>query len=332
MPLSINDGIQNNSPKPLDNKYGVFASGSFRPYTSTTEANTTIGAAFRSIGQTVLINGGGGNVEYWYQAGTADGNLVPKSNAVSATSPLNFSSGTVSIQQASTSQAGYLSSADWNTFNSKINSVASVGSGVIAIYAGTTAGAVTIKSLSFSGSISAVDSTGVITITGTNYAGVNLGSGSQLYTTLSGGNLQFRSIIGTGGIAATQNTNDITLSLTGTATPTPTSTVTATPTVVATQVIPDASAGILIVTMVGVVSGSVSSCTMAQRFVRYYKTGGVLTILDGVFDLIPESTNTFTSTSWTIVVNGSNNFDVQVTGQTSSTIKWAPTLQNYINS
>lgn len=39
--------------------------------------------------------------------------------ALSATSPLSFSSGVISIPQATTSVSGYLSSTDWNTFNSK---------------------------------------------------------------------------------------------------------------------------------------------------------------------------------------------------------------------
>lgn len=74
MALTINDTIQNNSGKPIDAKYGIFASGSFRPYTSTTEANTTVNSAYRSIGLTVLV----GTQEYWYRDGVADGNLIVK--------------------------------------------------------------------------------------------------------------------------------------------------------------------------------------------------------------------------------------------------------------
>ena len=44
-------------------------------------------------------------------------------------------------------------------------------------------------------------------------SGSNLGSGSQLYTSVSSGALQLRSIIGTSPITATQNANDVTLSL-----------------------------------------------------------------------------------------------------------------------
>lgn len=332
MAVTVNDSIQSNSPKPLDNKYGVFASGAFRAYTSVAEANSNLGTAVRSIGLTVLVNTGSGNVEYWYQAGTADGNLISKSPVVSVTTPITFSSNAIGIQPANTSQAGYLQSSDWNTFNSKISSVASVGSGAVPVYAGTSAGVVSIKTLAAGTAVTLADSGGTITINGTAFAGANLGSGSQLYTSNSGANLQFRSLTAGAGITLTQNTNDVNIAALGTATPTPATTATASPTVIATQVIPDASAGILLVTVIGVIVGSAASCTMAQRYVRYYKASGVLTIIDGVFDLIPESANTFTSTAWTILVNGSNNFDVQVTGQASTNIKWAATLRNYTNS
>lgn len=47
------------------------------------------------------------------------------SGVVAATTPLAYNSGTqtVSIQQASGSQAGYLSSANWTTFNNKLSSI-----------------------------------------------------------------------------------------------------------------------------------------------------------------------------------------------------------------
>lgn len=46
------------------------------------------------------------------------------STSISASSPLSYNSGTgaLSIQQANTSQSGFLSSTDWNTFNSKLGS------------------------------------------------------------------------------------------------------------------------------------------------------------------------------------------------------------------
>lgn len=331
MALTVNDTIQNSSPKPLDNKYGIFASGAFRAYTSTTEANTSIPAPFRSVGLTVLINTGSGNQEYWYLAGTADVNLVAKSATATVSSPITITGTTIGIQQSSTSQSGYLSNTDWNTFNGKLSSLLSTGAGV-AVYASTTAGVASIKSLVAGTNVTLTDGGTIITINSPTFNGTNLGSGSQLYTSNSGTSLQLRSLTAGTGVTLTQNTNDVNIAISGQAIPAPTSTSSATPAVITTQTIANNSAGILVVTMVAVVSGSVNSCSMSQRFVRYFKAAGTLTIIDGVFDLIPEGLSTLTTASWTIVVNGSNNFDVQVTGQATTNIKWAATLQNYTNS
>lgn len=332
MALTVNDAIQNSSPKALDNKYGVFSSGVFSAYTSVAAANTAIVSSYRSVGLTVLINTGSGNAEYWYQAGILDGNLVPKASVVTTASPLTFTSGTVGIQVASGSQAGALAAADWTTFSTKISSVASVGGG-IAVYGSTTSGAVTIKSLVGGTNITLSDSGTAITVNGATYTVTNVGTGAQLFTTASGTTLPFRSITATGGITVTQNTNDVGIGITGSTIPAPASTTTATPTVAASITIPDQTAGMLVVTMVAVVTGAAGTSSMSQRYVQYYKVGGVLTIASGPGDLIPEQLNTLTTASWTIIANGStNNFDIQVTGQAGLTIKWAPTIQNYTNS
>jgi hypothetical protein len=130
MALILNDNIQNNSPKSLDAKYTRFTSGITRSYSSTSEAISSIPVSFRSVGLTVLINVASVNVEYWWRAGTADGDLVPKSTSVSASAPLISTSGNLTINQSSTSIDGYLSSTDWNTFNNKVNTAANLGSGV----------------------------------------------------------------------------------------------------------------------------------------------------------------------------------------------------------
>lgn len=78
--------------------------------------------------QTVVLNSGSGiNVTGTYPnftiAATGGGGTV---TAVTASSPLASSGGTapnITIQQASGSQAGYLSSTDWTTFNSKQNTI-----------------------------------------------------------------------------------------------------------------------------------------------------------------------------------------------------------------
>lgn len=79
MSIQINDGFLNNSPKPLDNWYHKsFVAGVSIPYASTSEVNSTIPSAYRSLGLTVLINAGNVNKEYWYKDGVTDGDLIEK--------------------------------------------------------------------------------------------------------------------------------------------------------------------------------------------------------------------------------------------------------------
>lgn len=75
MAIFVNDAIQNNAPKSLDNKY---LKNGITPYASVAEANATIISQYRSQGLTVLITGTP-NQEYWYLGGTTDGNLILKS-------------------------------------------------------------------------------------------------------------------------------------------------------------------------------------------------------------------------------------------------------------
>jgi hypothetical protein len=128
MAIILNDNIQSNVAKPVDNKYGIFSSGTFRSYTSVAEANSSINVSYRSVGQTVLINVGGVNHEYWYRAGVTDSDLVAKSSVVTVNTPLSLVGGTMSILAANGSQGGYLTATDWNTFNSKLSSIVVTGS------------------------------------------------------------------------------------------------------------------------------------------------------------------------------------------------------------
>lgn len=147
MAILLNDTIQNNSPKPVDNKYGIFASGAFRAYNSVSEANATIPSAYRSMGLTVLINTGSANIEYWYKAGITDSDLIPKLTSLSANSPLALGSGILTINQSTTSTDGYLSSTDWNTFNGKVTTAANLGSGS-GLFANKTGTTLNFKSIS----------------------------------------------------------------------------------------------------------------------------------------------------------------------------------------
>lgn len=115
MSVVVNDSIQSNSPKSLDNKYLKLGT---LLYTDVTDVNSTILSAYRSRGLTVNIGG----AEYWYRDDIGDVNLVPK-GIVSTISPLTLSVGVLSIAQATNSTAGYLTSSDWTTFNNKLSSV-----------------------------------------------------------------------------------------------------------------------------------------------------------------------------------------------------------------
>lgn len=86
--ITINDSLQSESPKSLDNKYLKF--GQF-PYVSVADVNATIVSAYRSPGLTVLI----GTVEYWYFNGVLDTSLIPKG---SGTVPWGSITGTLANQ------------------------------------------------------------------------------------------------------------------------------------------------------------------------------------------------------------------------------------------
>lgn len=78
MAIIVNDTLQSNSPKSLDNKY---LKNGVTPYASVAEANSFIISQYRSLGLTVLI----GNQEYWYLGGVLDNNLILKSTTNSVT-------------------------------------------------------------------------------------------------------------------------------------------------------------------------------------------------------------------------------------------------------
>lgn len=95
MAILINDNLNPLAPKILDNRFG--------PYTSTTEANTSIDISFRVVGLTVGILSGetsfsGGRyvsssegiAEYWYFTGITDSDLVLKSSCPTQYCDPNF--------------------------------------------------------------------------------------------------------------------------------------------------------------------------------------------------------------------------------------------------
>lgn len=104
------------------------------------------------ISGNILTSGGSGSAPSWANADTT---LIPNfylkvRSLFSATAPITYSNGLVGITQAGASSNGYLSSTDWNAFNSKISGNQSItlsgdlnGSGTTAITASIGAGKVT---------------------------------------------------------------------------------------------------------------------------------------------------------------------------------------------
>lgn len=71
--FTFNDNFKINAPKHIDTRYLNL----FTPWADVASANAGTPSAYRYLGLTVLI----GTIEYWYQAGVADINLVPKTGA-----------------------------------------------------------------------------------------------------------------------------------------------------------------------------------------------------------------------------------------------------------
>src|ERR1043165_2650816 len=85
MPIIANDNIQVNANKPIDSRSGIYSAGAWRPYSSTTEANTTVISSRRSPGVPIWIGTSSSDmVEYQWIGGTADGNLVKKGSGARA--------------------------------------------------------------------------------------------------------------------------------------------------------------------------------------------------------------------------------------------------------
>lgn len=77
MSVVVNDSIQSNSPKSLDNKY---LKAGIATYSSVGEVNGFLVQPYRHRGLTVLI----GSDEYWYRDGVTDGDLILKSGTGSS--------------------------------------------------------------------------------------------------------------------------------------------------------------------------------------------------------------------------------------------------------
>ncbi len=69
--IRLSDNLEINKPSPIDDRLGVFV--------STASALTSIAEDRRYIGLTVIVDDGSGAVEYWFQDGVTDVDLVAKS-------------------------------------------------------------------------------------------------------------------------------------------------------------------------------------------------------------------------------------------------------------
>ena len=103
MAIQYNENIKIAAPLPLDSRYLSLrtSGGNPLPYSGVSEVNTTIISSERYVGLTVNIN----NVEYWYQNGIANGNLILKTitggttaDAVTGATNLGFFSGKTGVQ------------------------------------------------------------------------------------------------------------------------------------------------------------------------------------------------------------------------------------------
>jgi hypothetical protein len=68
--IQLSAGIVVGVNKPVDGKYG--------PYPDVATAKADIGVTLRYLGLTVGIETGGVVEEYWWESGTADGDLIAK--------------------------------------------------------------------------------------------------------------------------------------------------------------------------------------------------------------------------------------------------------------
>lgn len=83
MAIIVNDNFRVNAPKPIDERY---LRADLTPYTSVAEVNATLPFTRRHIGLVVNIN----NVEYWYNNGINDTNLVIKTGSSTSKEVFNL--------------------------------------------------------------------------------------------------------------------------------------------------------------------------------------------------------------------------------------------------
>jgi hypothetical protein len=184
MAITLNDNLSLQAALPVDNRFG--------PYATTTAANAAIPSTNRHIGLTVGI-GTTTTADYWYNGGTADGDLVAKSSGggsgtVTSVAALTLGTTgtdvsstvangtttpviTLNLPTSSSLNRGLLSSTDWTTFNNK-------GSGTVTTASVTSANG-------FAGSVTNATTAPAITIS-TSVTGVLKGNGTAISAATAG--------------------------------------------------------------------------------------------------------------------------------------------------
>ncbi len=166
---SGNVGVGSAAPsEKLDVTGNVKFSGALMP-------NDLAGAA-----GTFLTSNGAGTAPTWT---TFDTTSIPSfsqkvRSLLSSTDPITYTNGLIGITQATTSTNGYLSSTDWNTFNSKgSGSVTSVSVVTANGVSGSVANATTTPAITVTlGAITPTSVAATGTVTGSNLSGTNTGN------------------------------------------------------------------------------------------------------------------------------------------------------------
>lgn len=105
MAIPVNDNIQSNSPKSLENRSGRFISGVWRPYLTTQEFLDTVNEAFRYETQLIFVYKNGTDASegvevYWLVGGRGESNIQPFLGAPRSVR-VEMSSATTPISKAS---------------------------------------------------------------------------------------------------------------------------------------------------------------------------------------------------------------------------------------
>ncbi len=151
-------------------------------YINKTSGSGNAATIIGTLNATTLVKSGGTSSQFLKADGSVDASAYITLASLSAVSPLSYnnSTGAFSIQVATASQNGYLSSTDWSTFNNKQAALGGTGfvkiSGSTISYDNSTyylasnpSGFITLASLSAGDGISYSNTTGVISSTITQY-------------------------------------------------------------------------------------------------------------------------------------------------------------------